>query len=459
MKPRPILTAAETKAAEEAVFATGITVEYLMEKAAAKVAEAAFRFGGHHPVLVMCGPGNNGGDGYVVARLLRERGLPVRVAATGEPRTDAARTARAKWGGPVEALADAAPAYMLIDGLFGTGLARALDPAVAEPFARLAAGATRRITIDVPSGIGTDDGALLGPPVAHHLTVALGTLKPAHRLQPAVSLMGRIVLADIGLALASSLTEIAKPKLPVPGPTDHKYTRGHVVVAAGAMPGAALLAAMAAQRGGAGYVALVGGGDGGPASLVRRDGDLAAVIADRRVGAVVIGPGLGRTDEGRALLDTALAGARPLVLDADALVLLGGRVEALHALPSYPILTPHEGEFAVLFGALPGSRVDRARAAARLAQAVVILKGPDTVVAAPDGRAAIAPPATGWLASAGTGDVLAGICGACVARGLDPFDAACAAVWLHAEAGHRAGAALVADDLLPHVAAALGTAA
>lgn len=459
MSPRPILTAAETKAAEEAVFATGISVEQLMEKAGGAVAEAAWRFGGHHSVLVLCGPGNNGGDGYVVARLLRERGLAVRIAATGDPRTDAARTARAKWGGPVEALAEAAPAYVLIDGLFGTGLARALDPAVADPFARLAAGATRRITIDVPSGIGTDDGALLGPAVAHHVTVALGTLKPAHRLQPAVSLMGRIVLADIGLPLASSLTEIAKPKLPAPGPADHKYTRGHVVVAAGAMPGAALLAAMAAQRGGAGYVTLVGGGQGGPASLVRRDDELAAVIADRRVGAVVIGPGLGRTGAGRVLLDTALAGSRPVVLDADALVLLAGRVDALQGLTATPILTPHAGEFAILFGDLPGSRIDRARAAAAQAQAVVILKGPDTVVAAPDGRAAIAPPASGWLASAGTGDVLAGICGACVARGLDPFDAACAAVWLHAEAGHRAGAALVADDLLPHVAAALGTAA
>ncbi len=459
MIARAILTAAETRAAEDAVFATGISVEQLMEKAGAAVAEAVWRFGGHHPVLVLCGPGNNGGDGYVVARLLRERGLAVRVAATGEPRTDAARIAQAKWGGPVDPLADAKPAYVLIDGLFGTGLARSLDPAVAEPFARLAAGATRRITIDVPSGVGTDDGALLGPAVTHHLTVALGVLKPAHRLQPAVSLMGRIVLADIGLPLTSGLVELAKPRLPAPGPADHKYTRGHVVVAAGAMPGAALLAAMAAQRGGAGYVTLVGGGQGGPASIVRREGDLAPVIEDKRVGAVVIGPGLGRGRDARQLLDVAMAGGRPLVLDADALVLLAGKLESLHGLATVPILTPHEGEFRTLFGDLPGSRIDRARGAAGQAQAVVILKGPDTVVAAPDGRAAIAPPASGWLASAGTGDVLAGICGACIARGLDPFEAACAAVWLHAEAGHRAGAGLAADDLLPHLAAALGTAA
>ncbi|MDB5687045.1 MAG: Bifunctional NAD(P)H-hydrate repair enzyme, partial [Rhizorhabdus sp.] len=240
MSPRAILTAAETRAAEDAVFATGISVEQLMEQAGAAVAEAAWRFGGRHPVLVLCGPGNNGGDGYVIARLLRERGLAVRVAATGEPRTDAARIAHGKWDGPVEALAGAAPAYLLIDALFGTGLARALDADVAEPFARLAAGATRRIAVDVPSGIGADDGVLLGPAIAHDITVALGVLKPAHRLQPAVALMGRIVLAVIGLAAASKLIEIAQPHLPKPGPADHKYTRGHVVVAGGAMPGAAL---------------------------------------------------------------------------------------------------------------------------------------------------------------------------------------------------------------------------
>jgi hydroxyethylthiazole kinase-like uncharacterized protein yjeF len=241
MMPRPILTAEQTRAAEEAVFATGVTVEELMEQAGAAVAEATWRFGGRHPVLVLCGPGNNGGDGYVVARLLRDRGLNVRIAATGEPRTDAARLMRGKWDGPVEALADAGASYVLVDALFGTGLARTLDPAVAEPLQRLAEGATRRIAVDLPSGIGTDDGALLGPPITYDVTVALGTLKPAHRLQPAVALMGHVVVADIGLKLSSDLGEIGQPHLPRPGPADHKYTRGHVVVAGGAMPGAALL--------------------------------------------------------------------------------------------------------------------------------------------------------------------------------------------------------------------------
>lgn len=452
MKGRFILTAAETRAAEAAVFATGVTVEQAMERAGAAVAETAWRYAGRMPTLVLCGPGNNGGDGYVIARLLRDRGIPVRVAASGEPRTDAARANRARWNGPVEALADAKPSRLLIDALFGTGLVRALDPAIAEPLERLAAAARIRLAVDLPSGVGTDDGVLLGPAIAYDVTVALALLKPAHRLQPAAALMGRIILADIGIPGRSQLWEIARPHLPAPGPADHKYTRGHVVVAEGAMPGAALLSAMAAQRGGAGYVTLAGQGGGGPAAIVRRSGDLAAILADRRVGAALVGPGLGRDAAGRVLLEAALASGKPLVLDADALMLLAER----RPLQGLPILTPHEGEFAELFGQLPGSRIERARAAAANAQAVVVLKGPDTVVASPDGRAAVAPPATGWLASAGTGDVLAGLIAANRARGLDAFEAACVGVWLHARAAELAGPGLIADDLivhLPHVLA------
>ena len=217
------------------------------------------------------------------------------------------------------------------------------------------------------------------------------------------------------------------------------------------MPGAALRAAMAAQRGGAGYVTLAGGGSGGPAAIMRRDADLADILADRRVGAALIGPGLGRDAAGRALLDQALASGKPLVLDADALMLLA----STGALDGLPILTPHEGEFQTLFGDLPGSRIDRARAAAVRSQSVVVLKGADTVLAAPDGRAAIAAPAPGWLASAGTGDVLAGLIAANRARGLDPFEAACAGVWLHGRAAELAGPGLIADDLIAHLPQAL----
>lgn len=451
MTGRPILTAAETRAAEEAVFATGVTVEQAMENAGAAVAEAAWRYAGRVPTLVLCGPGNNGGDGYVIARLLKARGLNVRVAASGEPKTDAARAMRARWDGPVEALADAAPAPLLIDALFGTGLARPLDPPIAAPLERLAMGARLRIAVDLPSGVGTDDGALLGPSIAYDMTVALAVLKPAHRLQPAAALMGRLVVGDIGIAGSSSLAEVARPHLPAPGPADHKYTRGHVVVAEGAMPGAALLSAMAAQRGGAGYVTLAGRGQGGPAAIVRRDAPLGDILADDRVGAALIGPGLGRDAAARALLDIALASGKRLVLDADALVLLAGT----GPLPGTPILTPHEGEFAKLFGMLPGNRVDRARAAAERVQAVIVLKGADTVVAAPDGRAAIAAPTPGWLASAGTGDVLAGLVAANRARGLDPFAAACAGVWLHGRSAALAGVGLIADDLIAHLPRAL----
>lgn len=451
MTGRPILTAAETRAAEAAVFATGITVEEAMERAGAAVAEAAWRYAGNVPTLVLCGPGNNGGDGYVIARLLRDRGLKVRIAASGEPRTEAACANRARWDGPVDALADALPAPLLIDALFGTGLVRALDPVIAEPLARLAGAARLKIAVDLPSGVGTDDGALLGPAIAYDMTVALAVLKPAHRLQPAAALMGRLVLGDIGIPGTAKLWEIGRPHLPAPGPADHKYTRGHVVVAEGAMAGAALLSAMAAQRGGAGYVTLAGKGEGGPAALVRRAAPLAEILADDRVGCALVGPGLGRDAAARSLLDTALAAGRPLVLDADALVLLSGA----GPLPAMPVLTPHEGEFAKLFGAVPGSRIERARAAAERARAVVVLKGPDTVVAAPDGRAAVAAPAPGWLATAGTGDVLAGLIAANRARGLEPFEAACAGVWLHGRAADRAGPGLIADDLIAHLPQAL----
>ncbi|TZG28057.1 NAD(P)H-hydrate dehydratase [Sphingomonas montanisoli] len=451
MSGRPILTAAETRTAEDAVFATGVSVEELMERAGQAVAEAVWRYAGAAPTLVLCGPGN-GGDGYVIARALADKGVKVRVAASGEPRTDAAQAMRARWTGPIEALAEADPAPILVDALFGTGLARPLDAVIIGPLERLAKAARQRIAVDLPSGIGTDDGALLGATIDYEMTVALGNLKPAHRLQPAVASMGRIVVADIGLNAVSQLVEIARPHLPAPGASDHKYTRGLVVVAEGAMPGAAMLSAMAAQRAGAGYVVLAGEGLGGPAAMVRRGDPLATVLADDRVGAVVIGPGLGRTNAGALLLDAALASGRRLVLDADALVLLAERGLPLAGIP---ILTPHEGEFARLFVDLPGTRIDRARAAAAKAQAVVVLKGPDTVIATPDGRAAIAPPAPGWLASAGTGDVLAGAIGACLARGLEPFEAAQAGVWLQAEAARIAGPGLIADDLIPALQTAL----
>lgn len=447
------------RAAEDAVIVGGTNVDMLMDRAGRGIAKGALRFAGGMPALILCGPGNNGGDGFVAARYLRAMGSTVRVAGLGQPRSSAASAAADAWGGPVEPLDQATPAPLLIDCLFGTGLARPLHVAVSDALLRLAAAARLRIAVDLPSGVATDDGRLLSPVPRFDLTLAPGALKPAHLLQPAAGHCGRVAVIDIGLgSTASRLVEVARPVLAPPTAQDHKYSRGMVAVVGGAMAGAALLAASAAQRAGAGYVLLAGGpGGGGPLALVHRPGTDA--IRDERIGALVIGPGLGRDGAARGSLAAALDAGRPLVIDADALVLLEGAPERLASLPHRPILTPHEGEFAKLFGALPGSKVDRARAAAVRSGAVVVLKGADSVVADPAGRAAIAPPAPAWLASAGTGDVLAGIVGAMRARGLDPFDAACAALWLHAAAARGAGPGLIADDLIGHLPAALGACA
>ena len=439
-----ILTAAEMRAAEDVVIANGTSVAELMERAGAAVADAVWRYGGERPTLILCGPGNNGGDGYVAARLLQARGLDVRVAAIREPKAPAAIEARRGWTGPVEALGDAVSAPVLVDALFGTGLARPLEPAIAQPLARLAEEAKFRIAVDLPSGVGTDDGAALGA-VQADLTLALGAMKPAHLLQPAAALCGVVRTADIGVEAESRCWSLAKAQLSAPSPTAHKYSRGMVAVVGGAMAGASMLSAKAAMRI-AGYVAIVGAKRTGPDALVHRRWE--DVAEDHRIGALLIGPGLGRGEKAQAALNLAHATDHPLILDADALTLLAdGDFDQFRARPRPAILTPHEGEFQRLFGTLPGSKIERARAAAVQSNAVIILKGADTVIAAPDGRVVIAPLAPGWLASAGTGDVLAGIAAALLAHVGDPFWAACDAVWLHNEAARVAGPGLIADDL------------
>lgn len=442
MTGRVVLTAAEMRTAEEAAIAAGTPVEELMERAGRSAGEAIWRYAGPLPALVLCGPGNNGGDGYVIARAFRARGMMVRVAALAEPKSEAARKARAAWDGPVEALAGAKPAPLLIDALFGTGLARPLDDAVSRRLCDLPAEV--RVAVDLPSGVATDDGRVLSPVPDYDLTVTFQTLKPSHLLQPAARHMGRLVVADIGIEAAGGLHEIGAPELPPPGPDDHKFSRGLVTIVAGDLAGAAALAAAAAVRAGAGVVRLQARGfvPGLPAAVVQRPGDPLDRLDDPRIGALLIGPGL--IDGGEALLEAALASGHPLVLDAGALRLLGAR-RAEGA-----ILTPHDGEFRALFGALAGSKVERARAASARSGAVVVYKGPDTVVAAPDGRAAIHA-SSSRLATAGTGDVLAGVVAAMRARGLEPFEAACAGVWLHGRAAERAGPGLIADDLVEHL--------
>jgi hydroxyethylthiazole kinase-like uncharacterized protein yjeF len=454
MTGRTILTAREMRAAEAAAIAAGTSVQTLMNRAGAAAAEAVWRYAGPLPALVLCGPGNNGGDGWVIARELAARGVEVRVAMLGEPKSEASRAAREGWNGPVEPLGDAGPAPLLIDALFGTGLGRPLEEAISKRLVDLASQARVSVAVDLPSGIATDDGAILSPVPRFDLTITFQTLKPSHLLQPAARHMGRIVVADIGIAAQSLLSEVGRPKLRAPGPDDNKYSRGFVAVLAGEMAGASALTAAAAARAGAGYVRLMGDhlvGNVAHAIVQRRAADLQD---DARIDAVAAGPGFGLTKGASERLERLLAWPHPLILDADALTLLKSP-ERLKDLPQIPILTPHGGEFVRLFGALPGSKVDQARGAAEAGHAIVVLKGADTIVAAPDGRAAIASAEGSWLATAGTGDVLAGIVAAMRAQGLDAFEAACAGLWLHGRAAVLAGPALIADDLLSHLPAAV----
>ena len=304
------------------------------------------------------------------------------------------------------------------------------------------------IACDLPSGVSTDDGAILSPVPNFDLTVTFGALKPAHHMMPAARSMGRIIVADIGLEIDYQWHEIAKRLLPPLDPDGNKFTRGLVHCLAGQMPGAIALAAHAAARAGAGYVRVSTSRaiDNLPSAVVQTD---TAEVNDPRVGAILVGPGLGDIPP---VLTLALTVPRPIIIDADAIALVGepARLKGHDA-----IITPHEGEFVKLFGELPGSKADRALEAARQSGAVVVYKGPDTIVASPDGRLGFAPPAPAWLASAGTGDVLAGIIAAFRARGMPSFEAACAAVWIHGRAAEIAGPAMIADELVAAIPAAL----
>lgn len=445
---RPIMTAADMRSAEAKAIAGGTSETALMERAGAALAEAVRLYIGPRPTLILCGPGNNGGDGYVAARHLRDRGYPVRVAALAEPSQEAAKWARSEWNGPVEAFADAEPAPILIDCLFGTGLSRGLQDDVSKRLRMLVEKAIAAVACDLPSGAASDDGALLSPIGGYDLTVTFGALKPAHRLMPAMNRLGRVVLAEIGIESSGAWFEISEPGLPPLDPQGHKYDRGLVHCLAGQMPGAIALAARAAARSGAGYVRVSTSLsiDGLPSSIVQTGG---ADLQDPRIGCILVGPGLGDVPQ---VLTLALTSKAPKVIDADAI----GLVEDPGRLPKQDaILTPHEGEFVKLFGEIEGSKPERALAAAERSQSVIVYKGPDTLVASPDGRLGFAPPAPAWLASAGTGDVLAGMIAAMRAQGLDSFDAACAAVWLHGRAAEAAGAAMIADDLVEAIPQAL----
>ena len=456
--PDQVLTAAQMRDAEQALIAKGVSVDELMQRAGRGAAEWVWRISGGRAVTVLCGPGNNGGDGYVIAEAIRQRGGSVRVIAASEPKTAAARTARSLYAGEVLGR-DADPkGDVLVDCLFGTGLTRPLDANDLALLNRLAARHSRRVAVDLPSGVHADNGMTLNQGLPDwHLTLALGAWKPAHFLLPAAAIMGPLRLVPIGVeAQPEAACLIARPDLAAPASDAHKYTRGLLGVVGGAMPGAALLAARAAQGAGAGYVKLLGEGAGAPADLVIDRQPLAEVLTDSRFAAVLVGPGLGRDAAARERLATALSEPISAVLDADALILLSPRhlAERQAAL----IATPHDGELFALERAFgldgSGSKVARAEALARASGMVVVAKGADTLVAAPDGRVAIAPRASSWLSTAGTGDVLAGTIASRLANGADPFAAACQGVWLHGEAARHTPAPFTAGQLAEQVARA-----
>lgn len=459
-----VLTVAEMVAAEQAVFDSGVSVDALMQRAGEGAARMIWRIGGTAPTLVLCGPGNNGGDGYVIAEFLRAKGVPVTVAALGAPRTEAARHAVSRYGGEVIDLVDAQPTAQLVDCLFGSGLTRPLDAALWERFAALVNAAQRSFAVDLPSGADADRAVWLNAPLHFDHVLALGAFKFAHLLEPVASDCGALSLIEIGVdTSAIPVRRIARPRIAPPGSTSHKYRRGLVTVLVGAMPGAALLAAHAAQGAGAGYVKLIGAGEAPlllPADIVWQRADNAAsvqhALADARIGAVVVGPGLGRSCDSAALLAAALASDHPLVVDADALHLLPGQREALQQRTNPVLLTPHHGEFEVLAAGLSlvaANKVARAQQLAAELGAFVLYKGADSVMAAPDGRAVLADRRCSWLSVAGTGDVLAGCMAARLAGHGKAFDAMTEAVWLHDRAARLAGPAFAALQLaaaLPH---------
>jgi hydroxyethylthiazole kinase-like uncharacterized protein yjeF len=478
-----LLTPDEMAECDRLTIAGGIPGTALMEKAGRAVADTVAR----HPlgtrVVVVAGPGNNGGDGFVAARVLAERGYPVRVLLHGEVgslKGDAAEAARL-WKSPVEAATPEAVrgAGVIVDALFGAGLNREVEGPARALIDAMNASDAPIVAVDLPSGINGANGVVMGAAVQARESVTFFRRKPGHLLLPGRLHAGRVRVADIGIP--DSVLERVRPKtfannpslwggaFPVPRLDGHKYSRGHAVVVSGDMPftGAARLAARGALRAGAGLVtlasprtALAVNAAASLAVMVRTvDGadELRNLLGDRRLNAAALGPGLGVGMKTRAIVEAALDGERGVVLDADALTSFAdepGRLfSAVAAHPHRPVvLTPHHGEFSRLFKTIvqhpdQSSKLDMARAAAQASATLVLLKGADTVVAAPDGRAAISENAPPWLATAGSGDVLAGIIAGLLAQHMPAFEAASAGTWLHGEAGNEVGPGLIAEDV------------
>jgi hydroxyethylthiazole kinase-like uncharacterized protein yjeF len=468
--PREILTVAQMAAADRAAVERGTPIVVLMERAGEAVAQAVRARYAHRRVVIWCGPGDNGGDGYVAARHLRRRGWQVVVEAAYPPSSDACRWAASRWKGEVRPLsAELAADTLYIDALFGAGLSRPLEGEVAklarashEPLS------STIVAVDTPSGVHGDTGKPLGDAAFRaDLTVTFHRRKPAHVLMDGRKACGEIVLADIGLSsvgggdLFENDPDLWGKRFPWPALDAHKHMRGRLKVVSGEMwnTGAARLAARGGLRIGAGAVTVLSP----PGALAVNAAHLEAImlapfgteadlaVAAEQADAVIIGPAAGVGEATAQNLQALTQTGAALVVDADALSSFRHDVDTLFAcLDRDDVLTPHPGEFERIFPGLVArspERIAAAREAAKRAGAVVLLKGPDTVVAAPDGRAAVSLNGTPWLATAGSGDVLAGFIGGLIAQGMESFEAACAGAWIHAECGARHGPGLTAEDL------------
>jgi hydroxyethylthiazole kinase-like uncharacterized protein yjeF len=494
-----LLTVAEMVEADRLAIASGVPSIDLMENAGRAVADIVARDYSQitRPVCVVAGPGNNGGDGFVAARLLAARGIPVRVLLLGDRarlKGDAAEAAR-RWQGEISAATPDALSGcdVIVDALFGAGLDRPVEGSAAAMIKAMNAAMVPITAVDLPSGINGSTGAVMGSAVKATVTVTFFRRKLGHVLMPGRLYCGAVEVADIGIP--DTVLERIRPRaklngpqlwgrvFPIPAPQAHKYARGHAVVVSGGLSftGAARLAGRGALRAGAGLVTVASPRDALAVHAVTNEAvmvravdsaaELSALLSDRRISAVALGPGGGVGQPMRDMVHAALGSGRAVVLDADALTSFSdapqvlfeaisrmGSGRAVHVSREI-VLTPHEGEFIRLFGKLiqvsdDSSKSDRAIAAAAVSGATVLLKGPDTVVATPDGRVAVTDNAPPWLATAGAGDVLAGMVAGLLAQGMPAFLAAAAAAWLHGEAGHEAGPGLISEDLpdvLPRV--------
>lgn len=495
-----LLTPEEMGRADKFTIENGVPGIVLMERAGQAVARAAREMAASgSKVLVLCGPGNNGGDGFIAARCLEASGFSPSIILLKDPgglRGDA-REAFDRLGPDLRARCEYAvegddisrdfteslqSASLVIDALFGAGLDRPLSGVVLKLVELVNRSGIPVLAVDLPSGINGSSGQILGGALRSRATVTFFRQKPGHLLFPGRELCGEVKVADIGI-LPEALEEIAPDTFvndqefwlsawPRPAANGHKYSRGHAVVFGGPMSstGAARLSAMAALRSGAGLVTIASPPDAMmvnachlTAVMLKKVTDVDSIeeyLADDRLNTLLVGPGFGVGKETRGVVRTLLRTKRATVLDADALTSFSSDPETLFELirmSSAPVvLTPHEGEFTRLFADISGDRLQRARFAAKRSGAIVVLKGPDSVIAAPDGRAAINCNAPPWLATAGSGDVLAGIVAGLLAQGVPGFEAACQAVWLHGEAGNVAGPGLIAEDLAPALQAAIG---